>query len=49
MSEEKKPSTQEIVEKTTIADVYRAAKQLHTVTKKTALIASPYFSQISQN
>jgi len=49
MSEEKKPTMQSIVENTSIADVYRAAKQLHNVVKKTALIQSPYFSQISAN
>lgn len=49
MSEEKKPSIQSIVENTTIADVYRAAKQLNGITKKTALIESPFFSTLCSN
>lgn len=39
----------EIVEKTTIADVYRADKNLSGVVKKTKLIHSDYFSEISGN
>ena len=37
-------SPQEIVEKTTIADVYRAVKNLDGVIRKTKLIHSDYFS-----
>lgn len=40
---------EELVEKTTIADVYRAAKQLDGVIKRTNLIESPFFSEISGN
>ena len=39
----------EIVEKTTIADVYRADKNLSGVVKKTKLIYSEFFSEISGN
>ena len=39
----------EIVEKTTIADVYRADKNLSGVVKKTKLIFSEFFSEISGN
>ncbi|MBR6014305.1 MAG: threonine ammonia-lyase [Selenomonadaceae bacterium] len=50
MSEEKNTENfSEIVEKTTIADVYRADKQLAGVVKKTKLIPSDYFSEISGN
>ena len=37
-------SVEEILENTTIADVYKAAKQLDGVAKKTRLIESPFFS-----
>jgi threonine dehydratase len=49
MSEEKNLSSQAIVERTSIADVYRAAKQLNNIVRKTHLIESPYFSTLSQN
>lgn len=52
MSEEKKSSSRsnaEIVESTTIADVYRAAKQLEGVARKTRLIHSDYFSELCHN
>ncbi len=39
----------EIVEKTSIADVYRADKNLSGVVKKTKLIFSDFFSEISGN
>ncbi len=38
-----------IVEATTIADVYRADKQLAGIVKKTRLIASDFFSELSGN
>jgi len=38
-----------LVEGTTIADVYRAAKQLEGVVAKTALIKSEFFSELSGN
>ena len=47
MAEENKPSLQTMVEQTTIADVYQAAKHLNGVAKKTRLIESPFFSEIS--
>lgn len=40
---------EQIVEKTSIADVYRAAKQLDGITRPTDLIYSEYFSKISSN
>lgn len=40
---------EEIVEKTNIADVYRAAKTLDEVAIKTKLIESPFFSEMSKN
>lgn len=40
---------EQIVEKTTIADVYRAAKQLDGVVRHTNLVYSEHFSQISGN
>ena len=40
---------QEILERTTIADVYQAAKQLEGVTRHTELIHSDYFSEVSKN
>lgn len=43
------PTIEEIVASTTIADVYKAAKQLDGVTKKTSLIESPYFSDLCGN
>lgn len=49
MSEEKIESFTEIVENTTIADVYRADKNLSSVVKKTKLIHSDFFSEISGN
>ena len=49
MSEEKKSTAQSIMESTSIADVYQAAKQLNQVVKKTHLIQSSYFSSISGN
>ena len=48
-SVEEKVSEVEIVEQTTIADVYRADKQLSGVVKKTKLIPSDFFSEISGN
>lgn len=52
MPEEKKSSKRsnaEIVESTTIADVYRASKQLEGVARKTRLIHSDYFSELCHN
>lgn len=52
MPEEKKSSKRsnaEIVESTMIADVYRAAKQLEGVARKTRLIHSDYFSELCHN
>ena len=55
MSEDKKVterserSNVEIVESTTIADVYRAAKQLEGVARKTRLIYSDFFSEQCHN
>ncbi len=51
MSEEKNtvPSAEEIVEATTIADIYRAAKQLEGITVKTGLIRSSFFSEACGN
>lgn len=55
MSEDKKVterserSNAEIVENTTIADVYRAAKQLEGVARKTRLIHSDFFSEQCHN
>ncbi|MDD6382010.1 threonine ammonia-lyase [Mitsuokella sp.] len=52
MSEEtKKPAKTyaEIVEETTIADVYHAAKQLEGVARKTRLIHSDFFSELCHN
>lgn len=52
MPEEKKSSKRsnaEIVESTTIADVYRAAKQLEGIARKTRLIHSDYFSELCHN
>ena len=49
MSEEKIENFTEIVDNTTIADVYRADKNLSGVVKKTKLIASEFFSEISGN
>ena len=40
---------EEVVNQTTIADVYRADKQLAGVVKKTRLIQSEYFSELSGN
>lgn len=47
--EVQKPAIEDLVEKTTIADVYRAAKQLDGVIKRTRLIESPFFSELSGN
>ena len=49
MAEENKPSLQTMVEQTTIADVYQAAKHLNGVAKKTQLIESPFFSELCGN
>jgi threonine dehydratase len=53
MSKEKATPTVDqnkaIVENTTIAGVYQAARQLEGVARKTALIPSDYFSEISGN
>ena len=51
MSEEKNtlPTPEEIVENTTIADIYRAAKQLEGITVKTDLIHSSFFSEACGN
>ena len=49
MPEEKVKSVDDIVASTTIADVYRAAKQLEGVARKTRLIHSDYFSELSGN
>lgn len=49
MSEEKIENFSEIVDNTTIADIYRADKNLSGVVKKTKLIHSDYFSEISGN
>ena len=46
---QEKLSEVSIVEQTTIADVYRADKQLAGVVKKTKLIPSDFFSEISGN
>ncbi len=46
---ENENNSNEIVEKTTIADVYRADKQLSGVVKKTRLIHSDFFSELSGN
>ena len=43
------PSNQEIVAATTISGVYQAARQLEGVVKKTPLIPSDFFSEISGN
>lgn len=42
-------SNRDIVEQTTIAGVYQAARQLEGVACKTRLIASDYFSELSGN
>ena len=49
MSEEKLKNFLEVVEQTTIADVYRADKNLSGVVKKTKLIHSDFFSEQSGN
>lgn len=52
MAEEAKSretTIEEIIENTTIADVYKAAKQLDGVAKKTRLIESPFFSDMCGN
>ena len=55
MAEKKTPETQgaadavAIMEKTTIADIYRAAYYLDNITAKTPLLESPYFSSICGN
>ena len=43
------PAPNEIVERTTIADVYQAAKQLEGVARHTELIHSDFFSEASRN
>ena len=47
--EEKILTAAQIVEQTTIADVYRADKQLSGIVRKTKLIASDFFSELSGN
>lgn len=42
-------SNRDIVEQTTIAGIYQAARQLEGVARKTRLIASDYFSELSGN
>jgi len=56
MTEKKKPEiiqggadVASIVDRTTIADIYRAAFYLDNVAIKTSLIESPYFSSVSNN
>ena len=52
MAEEAKktePTIEEVLEHTSIADVYHAAKQLDGVVRKTRLIESPYFSDLCGN
>ncbi len=56
MTEKKKPEiiqggadVASIVDRTTIADIYRAAFYLDNVAIKTPLIESPYFSSVSNN
>lgn len=49
MTEKTKPVLQTILDNTTIADIYQAAKQLNGVVKKTKLVESPYFSELSGN
>lgn len=49
MTERSERSNAEIVESTTIADVYRAAKQLEGVARKTRLIHSDFFSEQCHN
>ena len=49
VTERSERSNVEIVGSTTIADVYRAAKQLEGVARKTRLIHSDYFSELCHN
>lgn len=49
VTERSERSNVEIVENTTIADVYRAAKQLEGVARKTRLIHSDFFSEQCHN
>lgn len=49
VTERPERSNAEIVESTTIADVYRAAKQLEGVARKTRLIHSDFFSEQCHN
>ena len=52
MSEEvqnKEASLEEIVNNTSIADIYRAAKQLDGIVSKTKLIESQFFSDLCGN
>lgn len=49
VTERSERSNAEIVERTTIADVYRAAKQLEGVALKTRLIHSDFFSEQCHN
>lgn len=49
MSDEKNNTAQALVESISIADVYRAAKQLDGIVKKTELIHSAHFSSVSKN
>lgn len=49
MSKDKKNPELVTVEQTTIADIYRADKQLSGIVKKTRLIPSDFFSEVSGN
>lgn len=49
MPEKKSADLSAIIAKTTIADIFRAAKQLDSVAVKTKLIESPYFSSRCAN
>ncbi|MDO5582952.1 MAG: threonine ammonia-lyase [Mitsuokella multacida] len=49
VTERSERSNAEIVERTTIADIYRAAKQLEGVARKTRLIHSDFFSEQCHN
>lgn len=49
MSAKEKNTVDSLVDKTSIADIYRAAKQLDGIVKKTELIHSPHFSAACGN
>lgn len=49
MTEKKKSTVEEILEKTSIADIYHAAMQLDGVINRTPLIESRHFSQLCGN